>query len=273
MGAAPVSHGRRPLGARSGNEGISARRVLTAAAAWEGVGVTSRPLSRLPQCGVFIMTHRASHGTEAGSARGRGPRAGGSDHAAAAGPRPLPSVLRVQGVPEGAGPTRGVHGAGAAGRAFTGSASARGAEPRPRRVCFLWLAPAPSASGSVLKPPPAPGRVRAPWAASATRFLGEGESAVSFHMVTVSDRDAGDCLRSGTVVPQGASEACAGHSGGTAWLQAASGTSPTARPCLGVRRSEPEGPCSLSPPWFRGSEEQGRPGTGGRWSAPRGPKA
>lgn len=190
MGAAPVSHGRRPLGARSGNEGVSARRVLPAAAAWEGVGVTSRPRSRLPQCGVFIVTHRASHGTEAGSARGRGPRAGGSDHAAAAGPRPLPSVLRVQGVPEGAGPTRGVHGAGAAGRAFTGSASARGAEPRPRRVCFLWLAPAPSASGSVLKPPPAPGRVRAPWAASATRFLGEGDSAVTFHMVTVSDRDS-----------------------------------------------------------------------------------
>lgn len=102
MGAAPVSHGRRPLRARSGNEGVSARRVLPAAAAWEGVGVTSRPLSRLPQCGVFIMTHRASHGTEAGSARGRGPRAGGSDHAAPAGPRPPPSVLRVQGVPEGA---------------------------------------------------------------------------------------------------------------------------------------------------------------------------
>lgn len=57
-------------------------------------------------------------------------------------------------------------------------------------MCFLWLAPAPSASGSVLKPPPAPGRVRAPWAASATRFLGEGDSAVSFHMVTVSDRDS-----------------------------------------------------------------------------------
>lgn len=103
MGAAPVSHGRRPLRVHSGNEGVSARRVLPAAAAWEGVGVTSRPRSRLPQCGVFIVTHRASHGTEAGSARGQGPRAGGSDHAAApAGPRPLPSVLRVQGVPEGA---------------------------------------------------------------------------------------------------------------------------------------------------------------------------
>lgn len=155
MGAAPVSHGRQPLRARSGNEGVSARRVLPAAAAWEGVGVTSRPLSCLPQCGVFIMTHRASHGTEAGSARGQGPRAGGSDHAAApAGPRPLPSVLRVQGVPEGAGPTRGVHGAGAAGRAFTGSAGSAGCgAASPARVLpvagacpeCLWLRPeAPS---------------------------------------------------------------------------------------------------------------------------------
>lgn len=110
MGAAPVSHGRRPLGARSGNEGVSARRVLPAAAAWEGVGVTSRPRSRLPQCGVFIMIHCASHGTEAGSARGRGPRAGGSDHAA---PGHCPASSGCRGCRRGR-PAQ--HGASAQGR-------------------------------------------------------------------------------------------------------------------------------------------------------------